>query len=945
MKKSEINIKTYSFSENIIFKIADYLEETFLDKGFDLSRCAIVFGGRRPSLFLKKELSKRIGKSYLSPNFFSIDDFLSFIIEKKGIYRNLSDLDTAFIIYNITKNYAPEMLIGREEFSNFLPWANEIAAFIDELDLEDVSSESLKNVQNFAHIGYEVPESINKMLQNIVSIREAYHEALKSKKALSRGLKYLEASKHISEVKFSEFDKILFCNLFYLHKTEEVIIKELFEKDIAALFFQSDKSDWNAFNRIENVLNCNIKPQEAVKPKYELNLFRGFDSHSQVCTVREVIKKVNDLNNTVILLSDSNNLVPLLSEMSANVDDYNVSIGYPLRRSTIFNLFISIFKAQFTRKNDKYYTKDYLKLLLHPLVKNLSISSTPANTRILVHKIEEILLGIEESKLSKNTFVELKEIESCQELYSITSEMLASMGIKISLNNLVDLLKEVHSLAFYNWEYITDFKGFSVALESLLGILVTKGSIDKYSLNSKVIEKIYSIKDELENLEFKDNPFNKYEIFRIFEDKLKKLTISFSGSPLKGLQILGLFETRALSFDNVIIMDANESVLPKLRLYEPLIPRQIMVNLGLNRLEQEEETQRYHFMRLIGSAKNVYCVYDDSPQKQRSRFLEEIIWQKEKEGIDTKIYSHNKAKFNVEVLTKTNNVKKNNETLEFLKNFRFSPTSINSYLECPLQFYYRYVLGLEKKEEVYDEPQANEIGIYVHDLLDVTYRKFLDKRLAINEHFKESFFKEFESKFNETIGKSIGSDGFMVKEILRVRLERFLYNESNRTVKKVLYLENASLIKNMPFRDSSVQFKCVVDRVDILDDDSMLVLDYKTGSIPKPISKLDKLEALEFSRKTIKDTIHSFQLPVYYYAVKNKHQNTPLNAAFYDIRNPEKFSYFVKPGKNIDTDKAVQICMKALEFILEEILDLSKVFEPDREGQKCLYCPYAGMCQ
>ena len=71
---------------------------------------------------------------------------------------------------------------------------------------------------------------------------------------------------------------------------------------------------------------------------------------------------------------------------------------------------------------------------------------------------------------------------------------------------------------------------------------------------------------------------------------------------MKGLQILGLLETRSLNFKNVIIMDVNEAELPRLTVYEPLIPREVMLSLGLNSLEREEEIQRYHFMRLISSA-------------------------------------------------------------------------------------------------------------------------------------------------------------------------------------------------------------------------------------------------------------------------------------------------------------------------------------------------------
>ena len=159
--------------------------------------------------------------------------------------------------------------------------------------------------------------------------------------------------------------------------------------------------------------------------------------------------------------------------------------------------------------------------------------------------------------------------------------------------------------------------------------MLEKSFVSSHPLNLKVLERIYEIIDELKDAEFKEQTFPQEDIFKILESKLKEEKVSFKGSPLKGLQILGLLETRALTFDNVIIMDANENILPKISVYEPLIPRQIMEGLGLERLKQEEEIQRYHFMRLVMGAKSAYFVYDDNPEKERSRFLEEIIWQRQ----------------------------------------------------------------------------------------------------------------------------------------------------------------------------------------------------------------------------------------------------------------------------------------------------------------------------
>ena len=54
-----------------------------------------------------------------------------------------------------------------------------------------------------------------------------------------------------------------------------------------------------------------------------------------------------------------------------------------------------------------------------------------------------------------------------------------------------------------------------------------------------------------------------------------------------------------------------------------------MIKLNLDRLELEEEIQRYGFMRLISAAKNVHLVYQQNKDRTRSRFLEELIWEQE----------------------------------------------------------------------------------------------------------------------------------------------------------------------------------------------------------------------------------------------------------------------------------------------------------------------------
>jgi len=83
------------------------------------------------------------------------------------------------------------------------------------------------------------------------------------------------------------------------------------------------------------------------------------------------------------------NIIPLLSEISAYVNDFNISMGYPLKRSSLYSLFEFIFNAQLSKKEGAYYAKDYLKVLRHPLVKILNLLNNETVTRVLIHKIEE----------------------------------------------------------------------------------------------------------------------------------------------------------------------------------------------------------------------------------------------------------------------------------------------------------------------------------------------------------------------------------------------------------------------------------------------------------------------------------------------------------------------------------------------------------------------------
>lgn len=944
-------IITYDFNCNFLGEIAGDILKNFRERGNDFSSLAVVFGGRRPAYFLKRELSRRLKTSYISPRFFTIDEFMRRIVFARGEAGSISELDAAYIIYDVARGNFSEILRGRESFARFLPWARQIAAFIDELDLEDISSESLRNLQMSAQIGYDVPESLNRLLENIVGIRDLYHRRLRGRNLYSRGLLYRQAKDSLKNADFAEFERVIFANFYYLHKTEEQVLKHFLESGKALLFFQRDNRSWPVFDRLSRLFSSEIKPAICREPVNTPGIYKGFDNHSQCCIAREIIKKEilgrgKSLDDTLIVLADPDNLIPLLSEISSFTGNYNVSMGYPLRRSSLFSLFEHIFQAQARRRGDEYYSKDYLKVILHPLIKNLKSGSGPAASRILAHKIEEILLGMIKTELSGSLFVKLAQIEKLDALYLKAIETMMNMDERPDAGELKSMLELVHRFCFRDWEDISSFEGFTACLGSFLELLASGSFIEKNPLNLSVLERICGIRDQLKNAEFKSQPFQREEVFKIFSSVLEEEKISFRGSPLKGLQVLGLFETRSLAFKNVIVMDMNEGVLPNVSVYEPLIPRQIMEGLGLERLKQEEEIQRYHFMRLISSAENLYFIYNDSPQKERSRFLEEISWLKQKKENELNVFTEITGRFDITVSSGSRpEVKKNDKIISCLSgDFNYSPSSLDTYLRCPLQFYYQYVLRLREKEDLLSETEARDIGTFLHNFLELAYGEFLNKRPVIDDKFRKRFFEEFETFFDAQIKKRMGSEAFMVREVMRYRLDKFLDNEQERMVKEVLCLEKEIRRQEIDFLGAKFKFTCRIDRVDAMDSGSIIIIDYKTGSIPDSPAGFEKLSALEFSRENIAKSIHSFQLPIYYHFIKREYKETPLNAMLYSLRDTS-CKYFIREKEQEKADEIMEICQNALGFILREIVDPKVSFVADAGDENyCKNCPFTAMC-
>jgi len=922
-------IITVPFTEEFLPHVVDYLYRQYLDGGHDLSRLCLVFGGRRPSLFIKRDLARRIGKAFVPPRFFTIDEWMAFVAYGDDVPSSGSDLDHCYTIYQLAMRLCPWVCQGRESFAQFLPWAREILNFIEQMDIEDVPLDSLKTIKEHAELGFNVPEDINKLLMHLSTLRQAYHQELEARQLAPRGFRYRQAAKGVSGYDIKAMDEVLFCNFFYLHRTENIVIKNIYDRGKAVLFMQGDERRWPALSRIGKTFGTPIVEGKEVKPtKFNLKIYEAFDSHAQAGLVKEILEGIADRESTVIVLPDGDFLSTLLTAVGDELEEFNISMGYPLKRSALYTLLTLMMETQNRRKDGLYYTRDYLRLLEHPLVKNLDLGQASGLVRVLVAKIEEILKGEILTESSGRIFLDPQDIIRDEKLLEAVIQSSQAIDITVDLIELRKTLQVIHRIFLNAFENIRSMRDLAMALQGFVEFMQLSSPMDKYPFNAQIAGRMQEMSEELNACSFAQEIFDSRDLFKVLDDRLSIQMVAFSGSPLRGLQILGLFETRALNFENVIVVDLNEGLLPSLNIYEPLIPREVMIKLNLDRLELEEEIQRYGFMRLISASKNVHLIYQQNNNHTRSRFLEELIWEQEERQGKIGVVDIIRGAFEVSVEKKQRAIPKTIAMMEFLKSFKFSASSINAYLKNPYTFYCRYVLGLKVKDDLLEDPESRHVGIFIHDLLEQVFSGFIGKKPVLDANFRKYFQKIYESKYLEVFGKAGRSDSFLMETVLKTRLERFFDLEALRCekdIKQVLYVER-KFEEMLELSAGSVHFSYRVDRVDEMTNGSIVILDYKTGSVealPKEIP-----DEANLSREYIRDHVKSFQMPLYVHYLRKQFPGREVNCALYHLRTMG-IENFLKGGELSNIDRILAGYFKALDFIMDEIYNLEIPFIDD----------------
>ncbi len=972
-------LRYIGLEESIIGKV---VEELLADKDFSLTEHKVIFPSRRMGVFLRDKLSENLKNSIVLPEIYTIDDFVFKCFEIiNPEFSKIDETEALIVIYEILTREKPDSFYGLSPEKGFFgnySFLLKIFKAIEEISVESENYESVNpdEFEIFVELGdyHEGYKNFIKYLPELISI---FHRKLKELKKYTRGMAYAEVSRNPEKIyeKFSG-KKFIFAGFNALSSSEKGILKYVFENFNSTLIMRGDKNALNDKNSPFHLQRDTIEILGFSGDEIEYSGEKGWkdfsesvriysvpDTESEMHLIKKVFKdellqdssESEYLKKTGIVLSDPSSLIPLVQNIVSSfekdkIPPFNITLGYPFGRTPLFQLLDAMMGLRENTENGRFNTNDYLALIRHPYVKLTGKYQEEELLKIAIHRVEDL---ISEQNIVSTDNDELEKL----------------LENKIKEKNddvrILEELREAHE------SFVFKGNGFSELLdffEKALLKIYERGENSSYlflneflgtALNS--IEKLKSLSEEKESV-FSEKDFRAIRVF--LNSYFRNVRINFTGSPLKGIQIMGLMEFRGLDFERVVITDAVEGILPSVSKYDPILPVDIRKVFGMRTYPERETLIAYDFFTLVNRAKDVrlFVPHKSSDEKvvERSRFIERIIYEREKAGENLE-----PEKFKVSLSIKKEDlkpVKKSERVKEELKKFSFSPSSIEMYIKCPLRFYYSKVLGLEEREGVSDEPDAGTLGTIIHDSLK---RIYSDKSLVYEKDVEKIKAKAFEILEQEFRAKNFDLSNGLLKIkfwIVKERISEFLESDIKRVryngIKiKEDWLEKP-LTKKIKFaEDLEATIKGRVDRIE-KEGNIVRIIDYKTGNNMNGIKISNLKEIKEYSPegneyfeflKSFEKAFPPLQLLIYeklYSELFGKNLNEIDSAyVFLKKKNPQVESIYGKDGIT-DEDKAIlfNTFEENLGIIIKDILENEYFLPNPKDSGYCSYCPFKTLC-
>jgi len=722
-------------------------------------------------------------------------------------------------------------------------------------------------------------------------------------------------------------------------------------------------------------------------------------------------RRLNPQAKVAVVLPDETLLLPVLHGLPPReVPEYNVTMGLNFQSTPLFNLVDLLFEVHLTGIREgspetgygvpRYHHLAVSKLLQHPFLRRY------------------------QQWLDKQPDAEHPGL-----LDQVCRAIVKRHAVLLTAEELIELGRG-HALLtalFATWNNCDDIIQACYTLIDLL----KKAYQDQHSaIEAEYLYLFFTLIKRLESVfDCREHRLSVRSFRRFLYEQMKNTRLPFSGEPIADVQVMGLLETRALDFDHVIILSCNENVLPAPKRHSSLFPYDVLTTFGLPTYADHEAATAHQFWRLLQRARQVDLLHilpgaEGTRTGERSRFLLQIEHDLAVQNPDLKLldltvtsevavstdpagpassatlatflsgsgakdagssryypspdenYSATSANHSVtsnQKLTTDLTLEKDTGMLLALRGLLdrgLSPTALNQYLNCSLQFYFQRVARFRENEEVEEALGPDGFGTVVHEALEELLMPFSQHRSPQAPPLTEADIPGLvklapvmvaKALRKEEAGRHARADeglnhvlGQVAGQLVRRYLESLLEQQGSLPLHIQSQEEelHATVFVALPESGEKLPVRLLgkADRVDQLPDGRLRIVDYKTGMVEKAHLQLLKrgetpaqaVERLLTDATPAADKVR--QLWLYRFLLAQQGRSA-ADAAIISLRNLGAGPMSADMGfLTADGQDFLQHSEQLLGQLVRRILDPAEPIRKTDDLDKCQYCPYRGIC-
>ena len=937
----------------------------------EADKCCFIFPNRRSLVFFTRHLCQAVKDSdvlsrpIVAPEMLTINDFF----HKVGGMHSVERVRLLIELYDCYRECNPKA----ESLDEFIFWGDIILSDFNDVDKYLVDSKQLfanvsdiKKIQDtytyltdtqrkaieafVSHfsdlsgrltvdLDSEDPDVKGKflMIWNILyDLYELFNTRLREKGMAYEGMVYRQLVQRLKTESVEDvFNdvwqgdvKFVFVGLNALNECEKMLLRNLRDAGRAEFCWDysgkiiSDPKNRSSFFMAENVVEF---PQAAVWDRDgltipEINVVSVPSSTGQAKRLPDVLngigsRTVAGLTECAIVLPDETLLSSVLNSIPDEVEDINVTMGLPMTGSILYSMMSDIAAIQLHTVNRKGKWYFYHKQVWDLFANDLFRKASDEKTLEIISKVKS------------------------DAAYYISQDVLSGTPLLDAVFRPV--------IADQKLQSASQIKDFAEYQKQVLTAVVSSVTEDVgMNLELEYAKEYYKCVNVLKEIDLEVLPVT---YVRLLNQLLSAVSVPFRGEPLKGLQIMGPLETRALDFRNLVILSANEGVFPRRNVSSSFVPPELRKGFGLPTYEYQDAVWAYYFYRMISRAEKVWMFTDTRTEGlksgEESRYIKQLEYHFNI-PLNRYVVRFEKMKTaQVEDIVKTlDDVRKIKETV-------LSATTVQNYLACPAKFYYGTVKELKAEEEVAESLDYGMFGTVYHETMRSLYasdrmtakdiQSWLGREDEIKSKIKELIIDEL--NLMEVSGRNLVVTDVILKYVMKT-LQRDLELLEKEGVD---FFEILGREVKVSGEFKGQKFKGFIDRLDSFHPGQVRVVDYKTGKVLDDDEKINDDNALAIAEDIFAEDIKERpKIALQFFIYDMLVQNHPL------ARGKQLFNcvystarLFKEPPLNVPRNEMFfNAVSERLENTLKEMCSLDVPFRRTKDEKVCEYCDFKMIC-